>query len=180
MSAALQWPDPLPAHGPVRLRPFRDDDLGLVAALADDPYLPLIGTIPSPFTVPGGLAYIDRQHQRLADGTGWSFAVVDVATDQAVGSAGLWLNPDRPATAGYAVAPEFRGRGYATAALTALTAFAWTQPGIDRVELYIEPDNAASIAVARRCGFRAEGLVPEHTEIDGQLVTMLRFVTRYP
>lgn len=176
----LAWPDSLPAYGPVRLRPFSDDDLSLVAALAEDPYLPLIGTIPSPFTVPEGRAYIERQHQRLADGTGWSFAVVDVTTDQAVGSAGLWLNPDRPATAGYAVAPSFRGRGYATAALTALTGFAWTHPGIDRVELYVEPDNAASLAVAGRCGYRAEGLVPNHSEIGGRLRPMLRMAANRP
>ena len=85
------------------------------------------------------MAYIDRQHQRLADGTGWSFAVVDVSTKESVGGAGLWLHPDGPVTAGYAIAPRVRGRGYATAALSALTAFAWTRPGIDRVELYISP-----------------------------------------
>ena len=164
----------------MRLRPFSDDDLSLVAALAEDPYLPLIGTIPSPFTPEGGQAYIERQHQRLADGAGWSFAVVDVSTDQAVGSAGLWLNPDRPATAGYAVAPRFRGRGYATAAMTALTVFAWTRPGIDRIELYIEPGNRASVTVAERCGYRQEALVPDHLEIGGRGRSMLRFAAIHP
>jgi hypothetical protein len=126
----LVWPDPLPAYGAVRLRPFRRDDLGLVAALSADPYLPLIGTIPSRFTSEEGLAYIERQHQRLVDGTGWSFVVVDARTDEAVGTAGLWLSLERPATAGYAVAPEARGRGYATAALTALTESPGRGPGL--------------------------------------------------
>ena len=171
----LAWPDPLPAYGPVRLRPFTESDLGLVAALATDPYVPLIGTIPSPFTPEKGLAYIERQHQRLTDGAGWSFVVVDVTTGQAVGSAGLWLNQGRPASAGYSVAPEFRGRGYATAALTALTHFAWTFDEIDRVELYIEPANRASLSVAERCGYREEALLPDHMEIGGELRSMLRF-----
>ena len=176
----LEWPDPLPRYGPIQLRPFQRGDLDLVSALATDSYLPLIGTIPSPFTPEDGLAYIDRQHRRLAEGTGWSFVVVDISIDRAVGSAGLWLHPDRPATAGYAIAPADRGRGYATAALNALTEFAWTHPGMDRVELYIEPDNAASIAVAQRCGYRAELLVPDHRDIGGRPTTMLRFAANRP
>jgi [ribosomal protein S5]-alanine N-acetyltransferase len=124
--------------------------------------------------VPEGLAYFERQHQRLADGTGWSFAVVAVTTDQAVGSAGLWLNRKRPATADYAVVPEFRGRGYATAALTALTGFAWTRPEIDRVELYIEPANRASVTVAERCGYREENWCPS-TRDRRPVRPMLRF-----
>ena len=38
-----------------------------------------------------------------------------------------------------------RGRGIATSALQALTAFAWTIPGLYRVELYIEPWNTSDM-----------------------------------
>ena len=94
----------------------------LVAEFAADPYVPLIGTIPTPYTPAEGLAYLDRQHQRLADGTGWSFAIAELATDRAVGGAGLWLHRRRLRhRGGYAVAASARGRGIATAALTALT-----------------------------------------------------------
>ena len=65
---ALTWPDPLPEHGPVRLRPFGAGDLSLVAELAADPYVPLIGTVPATFTRGGRAAYLERQHQRLRDG----------------------------------------------------------------------------------------------------------------
>jgi [ribosomal protein S5]-alanine N-acetyltransferase len=174
----LTWPDPLPAYGPVRLRPFAAADLDLVAELADDPYIPLIGTVPAVFTPEAGAAYLERQHQRLRDGLGWSFAISDRVTDRAVGGAGLWPHPGGPATAGYAVAPAYRGRGYATAALHALTAFARTVPGVEEVELLIEPENAASVAVARRCGYADAGLVPEHIEIGGVRRDMLRFVAR--
>ena len=170
---ALTWPEPLPQSGPIRLRPFRPSDLGLVAELAADPYVPLIGSVPPAFTEAAGLAYIERQHQRLADGAGWSFAIAELDTDRAVGGAGLWLYLDEPATAGYVVAPRARGRGYATAALAALTEFAWTRPGLDRVELFIEPANLASIAVAQRCGFQAAGLHQAHTEILGKLRDMV-------
>ena len=92
----LQWP----AYGSVVLRPYRNDDLGLVAELSGDPYVPLIGTVPATFTEAEGLAYLRRQHERLSDGQGYSFAVADRITDEARGGAGLWLHGDLPATAG--------------------------------------------------------------------------------
>jgi RimJ/RimL family protein N-acetyltransferase len=125
---ALTWPEPLPQFGAIRLRPFRSSDLQLVAELAADPCIPLIGTVPASFTEAEGLAYLERQQQRLADGTGWSFAIAELDTDRGVGGAALWRHEGGPATAGYAVAPASRGRGYAKAALEALTGFAWTSP----------------------------------------------------
>lgn len=173
--AALTWPEPLPVWGPVRLRPFRDSDLPLVAELAADPYVPLIGTLPAVVTEESGLAYLHRQHQRLADGQGWSFAVARLADDRAVGGAGLWPHPLGRATAGYLLAPWARGRGLATAALRALTDFAWTRPDVFRVELLIEPWNTASVRVAERAGFVREALLPQHLEIGGRGRDMLRF-----
>ena len=177
---ALTWPDPLPRHGSIGLRPFHKGDLDLVAEFAADPYVPLIGSIPVPFSESEGLAYLERQHQRLADGTGWSFAIADLATDRAVGGAGLWLHDDAPATAGYAVAASARGRGIARAALIALTEFAWTRPGLHTVELFIEPTNRASIAVAERCGYRRHELSPGHSEIGGIWRDMLRWSATRP
>jgi RimJ/RimL family protein N-acetyltransferase len=97
----------------------------------------------------------------------------ELGTDRAVGTAGLWRHEGGPATAGYVVAPACRGRGYAKAALRALSSFAWTQPDIDRVDLLIEPANLASIAVARSCGYREDGR--HHTEIGGRMRDMLRY-----
>jgi len=173
--SVLHWPDPLPAYGSVRLRPYRDDDLGLVAELSADPYVPLIGTVPARFTEAEGLAYLRRQHQRLSDGQGYSFAVADRTTDVALGGAGLWLHGDLPATAGYVIAPSRRGRGAASDALRALLGFAWTLPGIERVELLIEPWNVGSIRVAEKCGFSPGGHVSADSAVGGELKDMLRY-----
>lgn len=173
----LSWPERLPAHGAVLLRPFRDGDLPLIAELATDPHIPAITTVPSRYTDSDGRAYLARQYRRLTEGTGWSFAIAALADDRALGQIGLWL--PHPATgramAGYVVAPSARGRGVATAALLALTDFAWTLPELYRVELYIEPWNAGSIAVATRAGFTREGLLRSHQEIAGTRRDMLLF-----
>jgi len=171
----LSWPDPLPAAGSVILRPFRSSDLPLVAELSRDPYVPLIGSIPEEYSDEAGRAYVARQHQRLTDGSGYSFAIAERAGDRAVGGAGLWLH-DRAAgraTMGYVVALSARRRGVASAALSALTAFAWTLTDLRRLELYIEPWNTGSIRVAERCGFTSEGLLTRHLEIGGTRRDML-------
>jgi [ribosomal protein S5]-alanine N-acetyltransferase len=173
--SALTWPEVMPQYGPIRLRPFQLGDLDLVAELSSDPYVPLIGTVPAVFTEAEGLAYLRRQHSRLTDGSGWSFAIAERGTDRAVGNAGLWQHDGRSAAAGYVVAPRYRGRGYAKAALRALTTFAWTQSDIDYVDLFVEPANLASIAVARSCGYREAELLPRHLEIGGHQRDMIRY-----
>jgi ribosomal-protein-alanine N-acetyltransferase len=170
----LTWPEQWPTSGPVILRPWSEDDLATVADLATDPYVPMIGTVPSVFSPAEGLAYVARQHQRLAEGTGWSFAVALRTSDRAVGSAGLWRHPGRSATAGYTVAPRSRGHGYAAAALEALTAFAW-QVGETAVELFVEPDNAASRVTALRAGYVEVELLPGHLQIGRRQRDVLRY-----
>ena len=49
-----------------------------------------------------------------------------------------------------------RGMGYATRAVRLVSWHAFRDMRIARIELYIEPDNAASLAVARAAGFTAE------------------------
>lgn len=173
----LTWPARLPAWGSVVLRPFRETDLLLVAELAADPYIPMISSIPVPFTEEEGRAYIARQHQRLPDGTGYSFAVAAAANDRALAGAGLWLREIEAgrATAGYAIAPSARRRGIATAALTTLTRFAWVLSELHRVEVYIEPWNTASIRTAQNCGYGREGLLRSHQEIGGIRRDMLLY-----
>ncbi|UFU04069.1 GNAT family N-acetyltransferase [Ruania suaedae] len=166
---SLRWPTEAPCAGRVRLRAFTATDAHLVAELAADSYIPTIGSVPARVDKDGAAAWITRQLARSEQGTGYSFAVAERATDRAVGNAGLSLRAldQGRASAGYAIAPSSRGRGYATDALMALTAFAWTIEGLHRVELFIEPWNVASVRVAERSGYRQEGLLRSHQEIDG-------------
>lgn len=60
---------------------------------------------------------------------------------------------------GYVLAPAARGRGVATEALRRLTIWALEDLGALRIELFINPENGASQAVARRCGYSLEGVL---------------------
>lgn len=146
---------------PVTLRALEAQDAGLIVSVAHDPLIPLITTVPNSGSPVDVDAYLRRQHERLTTGAGYSFAIADHETDDAVGQIGLWtreISTGRAST-GYWIAPQFRRRGYARAALQALTAWAVELDGVERLHLFVEPWNEGSWRVAEACGFVREGLL---------------------
>ncbi|ATL72043.1 GNAT family N-acetyltransferase [Nocardia terpenica] len=180
--AELVMPTDAPTFRDVRLRAFEYRDVSMIMNLSTDPYVPKIGSLVGKASREDALAYVDRQISRLASGIGYSFCVADNETDEALGTAGLWLAPiaGGRATAGYFVAPRSRGRGIAGQALIALTRFAWSIPELWRIELHIEPWNVASVRTAEFAGYEREGLLRSHQEIGGKRVDMLLYAAIRP
>jgi [ribosomal protein S5]-alanine N-acetyltransferase len=54
---------------------------------------------------------------------------------------------------------EHRGKGYATDAVKLMTQYLFAQHRIERVQLNIHPDNAASRRVAEKSGYTLEGVM---------------------
>lgn len=154
----------------------------MIQDLSSDPYVPMIGSLDFNASPAQAVAYIDRQHDRLASGAGYSFCVADAQTDEPLGGAGLWLQglAAGRATAGYAIAPAARGRGRAAQALAAITSFGWSLAQLYRIELYIEPWNVASIRTAEAAGYEREGLLRSHQEIGGRRADMLLYASIRP
>lgn len=176
------WPADPPAHGRVALRAVTDDDVALVRALAADPYVPTIGSVPADPDDDTALAWVRRQQARHAEGAGFSFTITEAAAGRAVGHCGLWLRhlAERRATAGYAIVPTERGRGLAVDALVALTRFAWTVPGVARVDLHVEPWNVASLRTAERAGYVCEAVLRRHQPVAGELRDVLLLTSSRP
>lgn len=161
---------PVLTHPPVVLRAFRDEDVGLVQSVAGDPLIPLITTVPASGDAGDARAYIERQHERLTSGAGYSFAIADAVTGEAVGQAGLWLRnfDEGRASTGYWIAARSRQRGYASAALNAISRWGLSLDGIHRVELYVEPWNEGSWRAAERVGYVREGLLRSWQRVGGE------------
>ena len=141
------------------LRPFRASDVDAVHAASQDPETQRwISAIPVPYTRADARHYVEEVAMReRAEGTGLS--VVLDAGGRLAGTAGLYLRTGRLGPEiGYTVAPWARGRGYAAEAAHALAAWALGL-GPPRVHLFVDVGNAPSQAVARRAGFREEGVV---------------------
>ena len=79
-----------------------------------------------------------------------------------VGSSGLhridWNVPKFEI--GYWVRSAYSGKGYITEAVNCITAFAVKYLGARRLEIHANDRNKPSCAVAERCGYKLDGILP--------------------
>jgi ribosomal-protein-alanine N-acetyltransferase len=68
---------------------------------------------------------------------------------------------------GYGAFAHAAGRGLMRAGLELVVTYAFGPMRLHRLEINAQPGNAASITLARSCGFRLEGFSPNMIYIDG-------------
>lgn len=101
----------------------------------------------------------------------WSYGLFTRDEGAVVGGAGLHpVSAATPATRrsergvreiGYWIASRFAGQGFATEAASALVRVGFELDRLDRIEIHCELDNVRSAAVARKLGFREDGVLRE-------------------
>jgi RimJ/RimL family protein N-acetyltransferase len=160
----------------VLLRAWQADDLPVIAEASDDPYIPLITTVPAPFTVEEGNAWLRRQWDHAAGGRGCPMAIAARGAQAVVGMATIngidWTH--RRGEIGYWILHRHRGRGFARAAVALLPGLA-RDLGLVRIQALIEPGNHASQAVCRAAGFTEEGTLRSYYRIGDQNRDMIMF-----
>jgi RimJ/RimL family protein N-acetyltransferase len=140
----------------------------------DDEQARRFGWYPKRSTTETATAAIETwQAQWAAGGPRRAFAVRALPDRALAGGCELRVEGDGRAALSYWTFPAFRGRGLATRAVRLVTAWAFAHLDVARVELLIEPDNHASLAVARRAGFTREGLLRGHTRVGDRRTDMV-------
>jgi RimJ/RimL family protein N-acetyltransferase len=175
MEQPLDVPE-LAAGAGFGLRPWRLSDLPLVREASTDAYIPLITTVPSPYSDVAAVAFVERQWGRATARTGYPFVIVG-ADGLPVGNVGLWLKDlgQGRASLGYWVVESARGRGAAVAALGAVADWALHELRIPRLELYVEPWNTGSVRTAERAGFQREGLLRGWQQVGAERRDMFMY-----
>ncbi len=174
---ALRYPEPPLSDGVVALRRWRRGDRRAIVAMCSDPLSARFTTVPEPYGPADADAWLDTHADNLRSGHAIPFAIARASDDRVpVGSIGLvfdWVH--LRAEVGYLMAPDARGRGWATRAVRLLCDWAIDDLGIDRVELLADVDNTASQRVAAKAGFRREGMLRSYRLVKGRRIDLALF-----
>ncbi|WP_019814361.1 GNAT family N-acetyltransferase [Saccharomonospora saliphila] len=73
----------------------------------------------------------------------------------------------RSAWVGYWVSSTLAGSGVATAAVALVTDHAFGAAGLHRIEATVRPENAPSVRVLTKVGYRREGLFLRYLDVEG-------------
>jgi RimJ/RimL family protein N-acetyltransferase len=145
-------------EGSPTLRELGAADLEDVVLGCNDPlvqrFLPLL---PAPYTEADARTFVfEHAPARRAEG-GAEFAIAEPGNGRLLGCVGIRPEGRGVGEIGYWVAPWGRGRGVATGAARAASAWAFAH-GYERLELRAVPTNGASQRVAIAAGYVREGV----------------------
>ncbi|PWU44952.1 N-acetyltransferase [Micromonospora globispora] len=151
----------------LRLRRWRHEDAPAVLAALNEPAIARWNS-QDVTDLTRAAAWI-RWRADWSSGTRMSLAITDAADGRLLGGASLNQIHHGNASIGYWTAAAARGRGVASAAAAALTAWGFADLGLHRIELCHAVANPASCRVADRAGYRLEGTLREsHLYGDGR------------
>ena len=165
------WPVVL-EHADVRLRPLRRRDGRAWKRLRSENHAwlsPWEATSPVPDLPPRSFGQMVRELRRqAAAGRSLPFAIdYEGRLAGQITVSGVMWGSLRSAQVGYWVDGALAGRGIAPTALALVTDHCLREVGLHRVEVNIRPENAASLRVVDKLGFRDEGVRRRYLHIDG-------------
>lgn len=119
------------------------------------------------------LDLIEGDSKKALDNQMQRWAVREKTSGDYIGGCGInRFEPERHvAVIGYEFHREFWGKGYATEAVSAVIEFAFSSScpkKVNRIEAYTMQGNLASESLLHKLGFKAEGILREHSFWKGQ------------
>jgi RimJ/RimL family protein N-acetyltransferase len=169
-SPRIEFPVAGLSDGSIRLRLRADSDTPAIVAACQDPEIPRWTRVPDSYDEAAAAEWAVESGRQQESGEGLHLVIADAGSDDFLGSIGVH-NVNRTegrCDIGYFLAREARGRGVMTRAVRLLAEWAFQSLPVERIEITIEPANAASRAVAERAGFTFEGVMRSHTLIKGR------------
>jgi ribosomal-protein-alanine N-acetyltransferase len=110
-----------------------------------------------------------RQAEDIAADESFAFLIFDATSDELLGGltlGGVRRGVAQAATLGYWMGAPHAGKGRMTRAVAAVVRFGFDTLRLHRIEAACIPDNAPSIALLERNGFRREGFARAYLKIN--------------
>jgi RimJ/RimL family protein N-acetyltransferase len=118
---------------------------------------------PSPYREHDADTWLASLPTQMRRGDALPLAMTDSSDAKLVGSIDLRTRGEGRGEFGYVVAVWARRQGVGTRALRLFSHWAFEELGMARLELLVQPDNDASLALARRVGYAREGVLRKHS-----------------
>lgn len=110
------------------------------------------------------------RHYRAESRSGRSLALAVLIDGEFAGQVtlgGISWGSLRSGYIGYWIDQARAGHGYIPRAVALVVDYAFTRLGLHRIEINVRPENAASLRVVEKLGFRYEGTRERYLHIDG-------------
>ncbi len=151
----------------LRLREITLDDAGFWLRNFSDPDVVEFTAFEPPPDLEAARREIERFCTRpLIEGSGIRWGIEPLGTTGLVGTLGYhaWVQGrDRHARMGYDLLLEHRGKGLMTEAMGVVLAYGFKTMVLNRVEVLVDPRNAASIRLVERLGFQRDAFLRQST-----------------
>jgi len=153
-----EWSD-----GLVRIRPFRTSDIDPLFEAARESVAqvsPWLAWCHPGYSRDEAVAWVTSRPEAWAEGSEYSFVIADAASGRFLGGCGLnHINSlHRFANLGYWVRTSATGQGIAAAATLLVARFGFVELGLNRAEIVVDVENAASLRVAEKVKASREGI----------------------
>ena len=160
----------------VTLRNITPDDLDAIHAFCSDPEVTQWSTW-GPNTRAQTQEFVNQAVAEATRPDRSAFTLAVVVAGQLVGTAGVWVTSaaDRTGELGYTLHRGAWGRGLGTETAGLLLEHSFGRMGLERVEATCSPDNAGSVRVLEKNGFRFEGRLRAHKKVNGSRRDSLLF-----
>ena len=170
---ALAPPDPPIAGEHVLLRGWRDSDAPDIARMFQDDEALRWTRAPKPYRDRDAIEWLMTLPNQMRRGDALPLAITDPANGELIGSIDLRFRGERRGEFGYVVGAWARGRGVGSSALRLYSAWAFEHLDVARLEVLVQPDNEASLAMAHRAGYSREGLLRSYSVVRGERKDMV-------
>lgn len=121
-------------------------------------------------TVEESAQMIERIIQSYKDKTGINWMIRKKNTFEVLGYIGFWrlIRENARAEIGYALKPEFWGKGYMSEALLKVIEFGFADFELHSIEGNVNPENKSSIKILEKFGFKKEAHFREDFLYNGK------------